>query len=149
MTSPATDRGSALISSTRDAVSRAVRQGIQALIPTLIVLAGGNATGLDVPAVLELTGVTVLISIARSVTDVRAPDSAALWKRVADRSLAAFAGSWLGWLTIDGTIPAVHVAWSTGLVASLGAAAASAAMMYTNRPPTARGFVGAHVRGDR
>lgn len=130
----------AVVEATRDAVSRAVRQALQTLVPTLLVVAGGTATGIDVPAVVALAAVTALVSLLKSVTGFKLPADAPVAWQVAERAVTAAAGAALGFLTVGGTDIASSIPWEATLTGALGAAGVAAVMFFTN-PPVVEGDV--------
>lgn len=137
-------------SSAQDAVSRMVRQVIQALIPTLLIVAAGSTTGIDVSAVVALAAIAGLVSLVKSVFQFRFGPGAPVWARTAERALTAAAGTALGLLTVDGVSPVNVVDWPELLTAVAGSAVLSVAMFYTNPPAALGGVMGRSVgRADR
>lgn len=128
---------SQVVTAGREAVSRAVRQTIQALIPTLLVIAGGSTVGLDISAIATLAGITALVSLLKSAATLKAGPNAPAWVQLGDRAVTAAAGTALGLVTVDGVIPSAEIHWQATLTASLGAAALALAMFYTNPPVAA------------
>ncbi len=126
-----------VVSQARDALSRATRQAIQALIPTLLVIAGGSTVGINIEAVLMLAGVAALVSVLKSAVGVKLPASAPTWARIGERALTAAAGTALGLVTTDGLVGSVSIHWETVLTASVGAALTAVAMFWTNPPVVA------------
>lgn len=123
-----------VVTQSREALSRAVRQAIQALIPTLLIVAAGSTKGIDVAAVATLAGVTALISVLKSAATLKASLSDPVWLQMVDRAVTAFAGTAVGLFTIDGVIPSTQIDWYAAWVASWGSALLSVAMFYTNPP---------------
>jgi hypothetical protein len=119
----------------RDVVSRAVRQALQTLIPTLLVVAAGSTAGIDVGAVGVLAGITVLVGLLASVAGLKAPADSPLWLTILDRAGKAAAGTALGFLTVDGVTPVTVIEWDATVTATLGAAALAVVMLFTNPPP--------------
>jgi hypothetical protein len=128
---------SQVVTQGREILSRATRQTIQSLIPTLLVVAGGSLAGIDLKGVATLAGMTALVSLLSSATGLRTGLNAPLWVQLAERSGKAAAGTALGLVTVGGFIPATVVNWETVLTASFGAALMSLAMFYTNPPVVA------------
>jgi hypothetical protein len=124
----------------REALSRATRQALQALVPTLLVVAGGSTVGIDVGAVAALAAITALVSVLTSGVGFKLGATAPVWAQVAERALKAAAGTALGLVTVDGLIPATEVDWQATLTASVGAALVALVMFYTN-PPSITGQV--------
>jgi hypothetical protein len=123
----------------RDAASRAVRQALQALVPTIVVIAGGTAiTGLDLTSVLEIAGVTAFVSVCKSAANLTLPAGAPVSYQIAERAVVAAGGAaaGLGAAGLDGA----SIAWQGLLTASLGSAALAAVMFFTN-PPVIKGEV--------
>lgn len=140
----------AVVTQARDAISRAVRQAIQALIPTLLVIAAGGTRGLHVKAVLGLAGLAALVSLLKTAANLTLPGEAPLWEQVAERAVTAAAGTAIGLLTVDGFIPRDAINWQQTLTAVIGSALLAAAMFYTNPPVVAGEPVGTAVgTGDR
>lgn len=126
-----------IVSKGRDALSRAVRQTIQALIPTLLVIAGGTTYGINLKAVGILAGLTALVSLLKSLVDFRVDPLAPAWAHIAERAATAAAGTALGLVTVDGVVPAAMIDWRVTLTASVGSAVLAVAMFYTNPPVAA------------
>lgn len=123
-----------VVSKGREALSRATRQAIQALIPTLLVMAGGSTVGINVEAVATLAGMTALVSVLKSALGFKVGPLAPTWAQIAERALTAAAGTAVGLVTVDGVVPATEINWQTTLTASIGSAVTALAMFYTNPP---------------
>lgn len=121
----------------REALSRATRQAIQALIPTLLVVAGGSTSGINVAAVATLAAVTALVSVLSSAAGFKLGTEAPDWARIAERAVKAAAGTALGLVTVDGVVPAASIHWQALFTASVGAAVLAVAMFSTNPPVVA------------
>jgi len=121
----------------REFLSRAVRQVIQALIPTLLVIAAGNTTGLNPWAILGLAAITGLVSLLKSTAGLRVGPGAPMWALVGERAVTAAAGTAIGLVTVDGFVPRDAIDWDQTLTASVGSALLAAAMYYTNPPVVA------------
>lgn len=126
----------------REALSRATRQALQALVPTLLVIAGGSTAGIDVGAVAALAAVTALVSVLTSAAGFKLPPTAPVWAQIAERAGKAAAGTALGLVTVDGLIPATEVDWQATLTASVGAALVALVMWFTNPPSIAGQVIG-------
>jgi hypothetical protein len=126
-----------VVTEAREFLSRAVRQVIQALIPTLLVIAAGNTHGLNPWAILGLAGITGLVSLLKSTAGLRVGPGAPLWELVGERAVTAAAGTAIGLVTVDGFVPRDAVNWSATMTASIGSALLAAAMYYTNPPVVA------------
>lgn len=123
----------------QEALSRASRQALQALVPTLVVVAGGTASGIHVLGVAELGLVAAVISLLKSAASLKLSPSSPSWEQIAERMATAAAGTALGFVTVDGTIAATSIPWETTFTASLGAAGVALVMWYLNPPVVARG----------
>jgi hypothetical protein len=126
----------------QEAISRATRQAIQALIPTLVIVAGGKTAGIDVPAVALLASVTALVSILKSAASLTISPAAPVWQQIGERAVVAFAGSELGFLAVDGVVSSTNIPWGASTTASLGAAGIAIAMWFTNPPVVVRALTG-------
>lgn len=116
----------------REVLSRAVRQGLQTLVPVLGAAAlTGGLQGIDYGSVgLILLGSEVVV-VLRAVFEVRVPAGAALPEQLVDRAAAAFAGSLLGVL-IANHADVIHTSWGASLGVAGAAAVASAVHLFAD-----------------
>jgi hypothetical protein len=123
----------AVVSDAREALSRAGRQVLQALLPTALILAAGHRDGIDVAAVAILAAITAAVSLLRSVTGITVPATAPLAYQLADRAAVAAAGAALGYL-VDGLTVQTHVFWGQLAYAAAGAAVTALIHYYVDPP---------------
>jgi hypothetical protein len=124
--------GTQVASIGQDLASRVVRQVLQALAPTFIVIASGSLQGVDLKGALILAGVTAVVTVLRWITDLRVPADAPTALQVADRALAAAAGAALGFFA--GDLAGTAIDWSGALTAAVGAGVLAVIMARTNPP---------------
>lgn len=118
----------------RDLARRAVRQGVQVLLPVLtIALTSQTITGLDFTALAVTAGMAVIVTIARGLTGLRAPAGASPALDTLDRAVAAAAGTALGLLTADG-FDLLHADWVAIGGAILSSACLAALARLINPP---------------
>lgn len=110
----------------RDLASRLLRQGVQFLIPVVALAKDGEATkGLNYGDIAIGLGVALLVTVLRTVANLRAADSAPLAARVVDRAAAAAAGTFLGLAFVgwDDAPTIVHgLDWENVLAATVASA---------------------------
>lgn len=132
----------------REVLSRAVRQTIQSLIPTLLVIAGGSTVGISVTAVATLAGMTALVSVLKSAVNLKASPEAPAWVQFGERAVTAAAGTAIGLITVDGVVASAEVDWGTTLTASIGSAVLAVVMFYTNPPVVPADVVEGEIVGE-
>ncbi|GAB3250864.1 hypothetical protein [Kineosporia babensis] len=124
----------------RDALSRAVRQALQALVPTLVVIAGGSSLrGVDLTAVGSLVLVTAFVSVAKSAANLKLPATAPIAWQLTERAVVAAGGTAAG-LAVAGLESGTSIAWEGLTTASVGAAVLAVVMYFTN-PPVVQGEI--------
>jgi hypothetical protein len=129
-----------VVTAGRETLSRAVRQVLQTLIPTLLIVASGTVTGISVRAVAVLALMTALVTVLKAIAGVKATASSPAWVQLVDRAGAAAAGTALGYLTIDGGGVVASVDWQAAAIATAGSAILAVVMAYAT-PPTVEGTV--------
>jgi hypothetical protein len=120
----------------RDLAERVMRQVLQVIGPVLAVVAA-SGKGFDVTVTALAVALAALVTIAKAVFNVKAPEGAPLWRVLLDRAGSAAAGTLLGFLPVD-ALNLLSVDWGKVGLAVLGSIAFAVASYFYAPPSQSR-----------
>jgi hypothetical protein len=118
----------------RELLDRAARNAVQALLPTLLVLASGTAAGINTAAVLWTVGIAGVVTVLKALLVTPPKAGATTWRRLLDRAVPAAAAAALSYATIDGTTPVADLDWSAAWLGVAGSALLAIGQAYASPP---------------
>jgi hypothetical protein len=117
----------------RDLFERVIRQVLQVIGPVLAVVAS-TGEGFEIVPVALAVALAVLVTVAKALVDMKAPEGAPVWRVLLDRAGSAAAGTLIGLLPVD-AFGLLAVDWQKVAVA-VAASAALAVVSYYGAPPS-------------